>query len=163
MEEKQEEKQVPEFFDESSLSDVNPFKIGQPRKYTPRALQRKIKEYFDTCDGKYMDKKNVDDPEFIPTVSGLCVWLGVERATLLRWSKEKNDEYNIIANNALNRLRKHWESFLVAKNATGAMFWLRNHGWTADIAGNKLEAEGSNDGKGIKITIRSATDGESVV
>lgn len=77
------------------------------------------------CDGYFA--QCVAD-EKVPTVNGLCLALGMTRETLLRY-REKPD-FEEVVGLVRTRLEAEWEQRLAGNNVAGAIFWLKNQGWS---------------------------------
>ena len=126
---------------------------GRPLKWnTPEELQLKIDEYFDSCwdfkrdmfggriedkipvgvtdNGKTKWKKNGYVMKQVKpyTVSGLAVYLGTSRETLMNY--QKRDEYFDAIKSAKDRVYAYVEESLFYGKPTGAIFSLKNnYGW----------------------------------
>lgn len=105
---------------------------------TDKELQKAIDDYFSKCkdeplfdkDGKTLTDKN-GNPIFFqnpPTVAGLALHLGFEDRRSLYDYKE-NPKYSHTVKRAITRIEEYAESRLFYGKATGAIFWLKNHGW----------------------------------
>ena len=105
---------------------------------TTEELEKKIDEYFETCQDKvvYAEDGNpaVDkygNPVVIqnpPTVSGLAIFLGfADRRSLYDYKEREIFSYTI--KKAITRIEEYAEQHLYQGKATGAIFWLKNHGW----------------------------------
>jgi hypothetical protein len=93
---------------------------GRPPRYkTAEALQAKIDQYF-----------NQLAPDAAPTIYGLVLYLGFcDRQAF--YHLEKNAEFCHIIKSARSRIAISYEKALLgSKYATGAIFWLKNAGWT---------------------------------
>lgn len=89
-------------------------------KYTADTLLPKIEEYFETTDPKEQ------------TRAGLCVFLGITRATLDNYKKGNDEKLTDIVNWAITRLEAGLESDLKRSkgNPAGTIFALKNiAGW----------------------------------
>lgn len=116
--------------------------IGRPALFrTPAEMQAKIDEYFATrkpsflmIDGeKFLDANgNPVVEENPPTVVGLALFLGFEsRQSLYAYAKKPDFSYTI--KTAVSRMEEYAERNLFEKaKPTGSIFWLKNHGWTAE-------------------------------
>lgn len=119
---------------------------GRPRKFeTIEKLQRKIDRYFKSCWAQKMDV--LGNPMFIRdksgkqtkkkvliqikpyTVTGLAVFLDVDRDTLLNY--EAKSEFFGTIKRAKQRCETYAEeSLFIGKNVSGAIFNLKNnYGW----------------------------------
>lgn len=107
---------------------------GRPKIYESReALQEAIDKYFDSRyeniyikdkEGNIIEtKRELTKPL---TIMGLCVALGLERQTLLNYSKD--DLYFDIIKQARQVVQTYVEERLLnSSNQTGAIFWLKNN------------------------------------
>lgn len=136
-------------------------KGGRPLKFkSAKELQQKIDEYFESC---YEERWVRDDEtgEWKPvydrhgniikdqvrpfTITGLAVFLGTTRETLLDY--EDRDEFSYTIKAAKQRIENFTEEQLFTnRNTTGVIFNLKNnYGWT-----DKSEVDtniGNKDGK----------------
>jgi hypothetical protein len=109
---------------------------GRPLKFeTVEDLQQAIEEYFDYCDNRiqhvYSPKQEkvieVIDPAPY-TMSGLARHIGLSRQGLLDYANR--DQFLDAIKAARERVHEDVESRLMEKNATGAIFNLKNNfGW----------------------------------
>lgn len=116
--------------------------IGRPAMFrTPEEMQAKIDKYFATCKPSFLmiDGQKVLDgngnpvvEENPPTVVGLALFLGFEsRQSLYAYAKKPDFSYTI--KTAVSRMEEYAERNLFEKaKPTGSIFWLKNHGWTAE-------------------------------
>lgn len=110
--------------------------VGKPRIFkTLQEMEEKISEYFDWCDNRiksiYNEKQGTDiqfnDPAPY-TMSGLARRLGMDRRTLIDYTER--DEYLPAIKAARERVHEDVETRLMEKQATGAIFNLKNNfGW----------------------------------
>lgn len=131
-----------------------PLDRGRPAFYkTPEEMQAKIDEYFETkCKtilirdeyGKpLVTSKGIPVVELNPpTVAGLALFLGFDDRRSLYDYKDK-PEFTHTIKKAISRVEEYAEKQLTTGGATGAIFWLKNHGW-ADTT--KQEITGANGG-----------------
>lgn len=84
-------------------------------------------EEFSRIAHGYMDKADADK-EFVPTVNGLAVELGLHRDSLVEYGKKP--EFSDPVKSVRARLEAWWEQRLAGGNAAGTIFWLKNQGWT---------------------------------
>lgn len=123
---------------------------GRPRHYTdPEVLAQTIDDYFEWCKGEYEESTEVDESgikkkiysrESEPhTVTGLCLYLGFSNRGSLD-DYEKLPEFSHIIKYARMRVERAYESRLHAQAPTGAIFALKNMGWT-----DKHEVENSGN------------------
>ena len=97
-------------------------KVGRPRKYTNvEELQTLIDEYFATCD-------KIKRPY---TMTGLALFLDMDRRTLLRYEKDYKDDFCLTITRAKERVQEFVECCLFKKGiAQGVIFNLKNNfGW----------------------------------
>ncbi len=113
--------------------------MGRPLKFkTVKELKDKIAAYFESCkdtpilaeDGHVLTDK-FGNPIFAqnpPTVAGLAKALGFEdRQSVYDYKGRK--EFSCTIKEALLRIEEYAEQHLYIGKATGAIFWLKNHGW----------------------------------
>lgn len=130
---------------------------GRPLLFkTKEELQEKIEEYFKSCydykrdmfGGRIEDKECIEETEdadgkihrkwksngFLMeqvrpfTVSGLAVYLGTSRETLMNY--EKKDEFFDTIKEAKDRIYAYTEESLFTNKPTGPIFSLKNnYGW----------------------------------
>lgn len=137
---------------------------GRPPIFkTPEEMQAKVDEYFESC---WMDKvtettdKNgactmstVRYQQRPYTIMGLAMHLGMCRDTLCEYAK--NGEFSDIVKNAKAKVEMFVEeSVLWNKNATGPIFWLKNHAGYTDKIEQTLQ---SPDGKALELTVNFVT------
>ena len=96
--------------------------FGRPMLYkTAEELEKRINEYYDRCEEK----------EIPLTISGLAVWLGMNRRTLTNYSHR--EKFGYLIEEARNRIEASMEEKMLMNkiNVTGAIFALKNHyKWT---------------------------------
>lgn len=116
-------------------------------------LSNKIEEYFFFIEGEYdvidyidllgqPDKKRVytRKPE-TPSITGLALYLGFESRQSV-YDYEKRGEFSYTIKKARLRVEAAYEQALLSKYSTGAIFALKNFGWS-----DKQEIDHtSNDG-----------------
>lgn len=89
---------------------------------TPEEFDSAADEYFEAC------KPTGESDGDIPTVNGLCLALGMTRKTL--WAYADKPEFCDAVEKARTRLEMAWERRLAGTACTGAIFWLKNQGWS---------------------------------
>ena len=100
---------------------------GKPLRYkTPDEMEAVINQYFDDLGGSQ------------PTVTGLCLALGIDRMTLLRYETlETRLKYRDAIKKAKLMIHEHLESMLYdnsRKNVAGVIFSLKNNfGWRDQV------------------------------
>lgn len=129
--------------------------VGQPPAFnSPEELESKIAEYFAFCDARiqhvYSPKADAVIEVINPapyTMSGLARACGVDRQTILNYAAK--DEYFGTIKAARERVHEDVETRLMEKQATGAIFNLKNNfGWV-----DKTEQDQThNYPQGIDIT-----------
>lgn len=88
---------------------------GRPPIWSdPEAFDKAVQQYFD------------ENPQ--PKWSGLALHLGFESRKSL-WEYGKKPEFSNSVKRALLRIEQHYEDNLLTKNATGAIFALKNFDW----------------------------------
>jgi hypothetical protein len=66
-----------------------------------------------------------------PTVNGLCFYLGIHRDTLNDYERNKGADFSDTIGTLKAGMGAIWERQLYrARNPSGAIFWLKNQGWT---------------------------------
>jgi hypothetical protein len=132
------------------------YKTGRPRKFdTKEQLQVKIDEYFDVkCKDEALkdpatgetlyDKQGRPCVKYNPpTMDGMALYVGFsDRSSLYEYEKE--EEFSDTIKRARARIADYAQSQLFVGNSTGAIFWLKNHGW-------KDSKEITGDGVPVKI------------
>lgn len=117
--------------------------LGRPAMFrTPEEMQAKIDEYFATQIGLFPVLSNgqpVYDKhgkplldEVPPTVSGLALFLGfADRISL--YDYKNRPVFSDTVKRAISRIEEYAERGVMTRDKpTGAIFWLKNHGWTAE-------------------------------
>lgn len=116
--------------------------VGRPAMFqTPEEMQVQIDAYFASCmptflriDGNVVPDKNGNPiVEYNPpTITGLALNLGFEdRQSLYDYSTKK--EFSCTVKKAIARMENYAERELFNNpKPTGAIFWLKNHGWKAE-------------------------------
>lgn len=97
--------------------------MGRPPIFsTPDEFEAAADAYFLSCEET--EEKAGD----IPTVNGLCLALGMTRKTL--WDYAGKPDFCDAVEKARARLEMAWERRLAGNACTGAIFWLKNQGWS---------------------------------
>ena len=93
---------------------------GRPLKFqSVEEMQEMIDAYFEKCDAE-------EEPY---TITGLAIALGAtSRQTIINY--EKRDEFFDTIKSAKLRVENYAEKQALTKNSAGAIFVLKNHGWT---------------------------------
>lgn len=115
--------------------------LGRPPEYSnPEDLQQAIDKFFSTL--------SPDEP---PTITGLCYSLGFESRQSFYDYEEKPD-FTYTIKRARLRIENKYESKLFSNNNAGAIFALKNFGWSDKQEINqKTEVSGSLDITGMEI------------
>lgn len=93
---------------------------GRPPKFkTPQDLQEQVDNFFDDC---ATNKEK-------PTISGLAYHLGFESRQSF-YDYEKNKEFSYTIKRARLKIELCYEQQLATKWSTGAIFALKNFGWS---------------------------------
>lgn len=112
---------------------------GRPLKYkTAEELEEAIDKYFESrVDEPIIDEEGnvlldkTGCPCMIPhppTVAGLALWLGFEDRRSMYDYKDR-PEFSHAIKKAIEKIADYAEQHLYQGKATGAIFWLKNHGW----------------------------------
>ena len=129
-----------------------------PEYKTPEELQEAIERYFKegatirkVIVGSGKSAQVVELP--ILTITGLCFYLGFESRQSF-YDYEKRPSYSYTIKRARLFMEKEYEEMLSAGNTTGAIFALKNFGWT-----DKTELEHSGEVKsGVTVSVVSANN-----
>ena len=130
------------------------YTFGRPPMYlNPEEMQEKISEYFatgrnerDVIVGKGENATVVKLP--VLTITGLALYLGFESRQSF-YDYEKNDHFSYTIKRARAFIEREYEELLQFGNVTGAIFALKNFGWT-----DKSEVDYTTGGEPIgKITV----------
>ena len=108
------------------MNDKKQNKVGRPRKYSNVIeLQKLIDEYFEFCDLKNRPY----------TITGLALWLDMDRKGLLRFQTDYEDEFCHAITRAKERVQEFVECCLFRKGiAQGVIFNLKNNfGWEEKV------------------------------
>tara|TARA_R110000772_G_scaffold63143_1_gene141577 strand:+ start:2852 stop:3241 length:390 start_codon:yes stop_codon:yes gene_type:complete len=98
-------------------------KVGKPLAFeTVEDLSKAIDNYFKS-DAYIPDKEG--NPEYLPTVSGLALSIGVDRRTIVNYSNR--EEYFPTIKKARARIEAFVETRLYGNNVTGCIFNLKNN------------------------------------
>lgn len=128
-------------------------KPGQPPFYeTPEEIQAAIDLYFKegvtirkVITGSGANKQLVEIP--VPTISGLCYFLGFESRQSF-YDQEEREGFSYTIKRARLFIEKEYEEQLNAGNTVGAIFALKNMGWLdatqskVDVTSNGKELQG---------------------
>lgn len=97
---------------------------GRPPKYeTPEALAAKIIDYFTEC-VKVGER---------PTITGMCLFLGYESRKSFDNQADRSSEFLYIVKRAKMVIEQAYEGLLTTVSVTGAIFALKNMGWSDKV------------------------------
>ena len=140
-------------------------KVGAPAFYSNlKSLQDKVKEYFTWIQGEFKevkipneeggyfnDKICLREPE-PPTITGLALFLGFESRQSV-YDYEKNGLFSYTIKEARLRVENGYEKALLSRNSTGAIFALKNFGWS-----DKQEVTNTNVNMNVEVTKEEAKE-----
>jgi len=138
--------------------------MSRELKYkTVEELEQAIDAYFEECKDKVIkdDDGNIitdksGNPVLLqnpPTVSGLALFLGFEDRQSI-YDYKNRGKFSCTIKKAIMKIENYAEQHLYVGKATGAIFWLKNHGWK-----DTKELDGSFDVTQLVIeAIDDATD-----
>lgn len=108
---------------------------------TVEELQEAIDKYFDVkCAPTLIGDKLQPNP---PTVSGLALHLGFSDRQSIYDYKER-EEFSCTIKKAITRIEEYAEKqILSGGQATGAIFWLKNKGWSDKQEVDHTSSDGS--------------------
>ena len=115
----------------SDMQEATTMGAGRPKKYTKKGLEKAVEGYFDSISRG----GNAWSAEYTrpPTVSGLCLYLGIDRSTWQNYAdRELHPEFQKITAYARMRMEAYLEEQLLTreKNVQGLIFNLQNnYGW----------------------------------
>lgn len=123
--------------------------MGRPPIYNnPEELQSKIDEYFDIG----MTRKQVEIKGTsltitidVPTITGLIRYVGFESRQSF-YDMEKREGFTYTIKRARQRIEQHYEELLQRGIGAGAIFALKNFGWT-----DKTEVEHTGEIKHVQM------------
>lgn len=103
-------------------------KAGRPPKNDPddvQAIQAKIDAYFDG-----LKSNNADIPDKPPTFNGLSLAIGYSSRTTLWENANANSPISEPIKRAMAKIEEAYEERLFSQSPTGAIFALKNRGWS---------------------------------
>jgi|TARA_R110000782_G_scaffold156682_1_gene248854 hypothetical protein len=117
-------------------------KAGQPLSYkTVEELQTAVDHYF-AVDAFIPQAEGA--AEYLPTMSGLALSLGVDRKTVLNYSNK--EEYFPTIRKAKSKIESFIETRLYGNNVTGCIFNLKNNfDWKDKTEVNQTNVEMSHE------------------
>lgn len=109
--------------------------VGRPPMFTdPKEVEDLVHEYFEK--GVKMKTVIVGPPNArysvevaVPTITGLCLYLGFESRQSF-YAYEQKPEFSYTIKKARLFIENEYEEMLQAGNVAGAIFALKNFGWT---------------------------------
>lgn len=107
--------------------------VGRPRNYqTPEELQQAILSYFHNCpDTRAVPVGFTIKHVPCPTITGLALYLGFcDRHAL--YNMESNPEFSDTIKQARSLITRVYEQITQGGNCTGAIFMLKNFGYSDD-------------------------------
>lgn len=121
---------------------------GRPVKFkNVQELQDAIDEYFNWCDNRIMHVYSPKAEAVIEvinpapyTMAGLARRIGLSRQGLMEY-KHKNAEFSDAIKAARQRVEEDVETRLLEKNATGAIFNLKNNFGYKDVKENDVRVK----------------------
>jgi len=101
--------------------------IGRPLAFdSVEELEEKIEAFFKSEDCHIINYKDgTEEKIYAPTMSGLALFLGVDRKTITNYSNK--EEYFPTIRKARARIESHLEKKLYGNNVTGLIFNLKNN------------------------------------
>ena len=102
-------------------------KMGRPLAFnSTEELEIKVEEFFKSDDAHIINyKDNVEEKIYAPTMSGLALFLDVDRKTITNYSNK--EEFFPTIRKARARIESHLEKKLYGNNVTGLIFNLKNN------------------------------------
>jgi len=127
---------------------------GRPKVFeTPEDLEKECSEYFDWC---------IENKEVL-TITGLCLYLNVSRATFHRWMKGEIDKegevFSTISKRAMAVIENAYEKKLDTFTFGGAIFALKNI--NKEYWKDKIESEVNQTNHNVQATFGSALQSTS--
>ena len=143
-------KSVTESKDESIVGEDIEYTTGRPPVFeSPAHMQQMIEEYFRSPPTKtiYTKEGAVERP--VLTITGLSLHLGFcSRQSF--YDYEKRAQFSYVVKRARTLIECEYESMLQVGNTAGAIFGLKNFGWTDKAEEEKVEQ------KPLKVVITRA-------
>jgi len=117
--------------------------MGRPPIFNSvEELEKLVNDYFEYIKGEFEWKTSSDDegnpydvkewtrgPEN-PSITGLALHLGFESRQSVYDYEKRNDDFSYTIKRSRLRIEASYEQFLLTKVATGAIFALKNFGWS---------------------------------
>lgn len=140
--------------------------MGRPPVFeTLEDLEKLIEAYFVYIEGDFEWKTGSDDDgnpkdykEFTrypenASITGLALFLGFESRQSVYDYEKKGDDFSYTIKRARLRVEASYEQHLLSKNATGAIFALKNFGWA-----DKQEVTNTNVNMNVEVTKEEAKE-----
>ncbi|MCJ8293566.1 MAG: DNA-packaging protein [Colwellia sp.] len=101
--------------------------VGKPLAFkTVEELEDKVEAFFTSDDAHIINfKEGQEEKIYAPTMSGLALFLDVDRKTITNYSNK--EEYFPTIRKARARIESHLEKKLYGNNVTGLIFNLKNN------------------------------------
>lgn len=116
---------------------------GRPPMFTdPKEMQDLISKFF------------LEESKHI-TISGLAYYLGFESRQSF-YDYEKNPDFSYTIKRARLFIENEYEKLLLSGNVTGAIFALKNFGWSDK---QEIEHSGGVEVKSITVKVKRPADG----
>ena len=130
-------------------------KVGRPLKFeSVEEMEKLINAYFESCFKEDAETGEVEQIEPF-TVTGLALAVGTDRKGLCEYAER--EEFSNTIKKAKAFIENYAEkSALTSRNPAGAIFILKNHGWSDT---QKLELTGA-DGGPVDVRIAGMSDAE---
>ena len=95
-------------------------------------LAKKIDLYIDDCPDTVpcYTSDGVEFKKKVPTIAGMAFFLGFESRQSMYDYKNKDNGFSYIIKRAMLYMERHYEQIIQGKAPTGAIFALKNQGWT---------------------------------
>lgn len=112
---------------------------GRPPTFkTEKQLRSKIEDYF-----QHLEEQSTEDYQPRPTMTGMALFLGfASRQSMYDYAKKEKFSYTI--KRAQSVIAASYEEMLLSRTATGAIFALKNMGWS-DKSEVDVNAKVQND------------------
>lgn len=120
---------------------------GHPPLFsTAEELEALCETYFEQC-------KSDMEP---PTITGLALHLGFESRQSIYDNEKRNDQFSYTIKRNRLKVENSYEKHLLSSSATGAIFALKNFGWS-----DKQEIDHTTKGESINPTPIQFTKGSN--